>query len=98
MVTDVVGREDGSFVGEEDEPDVGFSVIGVAEGAFVGEADELDVGFGVIGFAVVGAVVGLTVDGVDVGSSVTAWPEGFVVGINDVGREDGVDVGFVNIG
>jgi len=63
--------------------------VGWSDGSFVGEGDESDV----CGFAE-GVLVGLTAVGfVDVGLSVTGWVDGFLVGINDVGRDVGFAVG-----
>lgn len=73
-------------------------VAGLADGSFDGKADESDVGFSVIGFAEM-ALVGLRVVGLNVGLFVTDWVDGFVVSVSDdVGRDDGMELGFVDVG
>ena len=73
-------------------------VAGLADGSFDGKADESDVGFSVIGFAEM-ALVGLRVVGLNVGLFVTHWVDGFVVSVSDdVGRDDGMELGFVDVG
>ena len=73
-------------------------VAGLADGSFDGKADESDVGFSVIGFAEM-ALVGLRVVCLNVGLFVTDWVDGFVVSVSDdVGRDDGMELGFVDVG